>query len=259
MLDGAMGTAIQDLDLDRGRLRRPRARRLQRDTWSSPGPDVDPQDPRDYLAAGADIVETNTFGGTPLVLAEYGLADEGARDQRRGGAPRARSAADEMLHARAAALRRGLDGPHHQGHLGHRRRHVRRAAPSTSTCRPRVSTTAASTTSCSRPARTRATSRPASASALHQSTREPAEPLPIAVSGTIEPMGTMLAGQSVEALAASLEHVDLLYLGLNCATGPEFMTDHIRTLAAHARVPRRLRAERGPPRRERPATSRRRR
>ncbi len=55
--------------------------------------------------------------------------------------------------------------------------------------------------------------------------------LPVAVSGTIEPMGTMLAGQSVESLAASLEHVELLYLGLNCATGPEFMTDHIRSLS----------------------------
>jgi 5-methyltetrahydrofolate--homocysteine methyltransferase len=49
-------------------------------------------------------------------------------------------------------------------------------------------------------------------------------------------MGTMLAGQSVDALAISLEHRDLLYLGLNCATGPEFMTDHIRTLAELART-----------------------
>src|SRR5256885_16942483 len=49
-------------------------------------------------------------------------------------------------------------------------------------------------------------------------------------------MGTMLAGQSVEALAISLEHLDLLYLGLNCATGPEFMTDHIRSLARMART-----------------------
>ncbi len=55
--------------------------------------------------------------------------------------------------------------------------------------------------------------------------------IPVAVSGTIEPMGTMLAGQSVEALATSVEHAELLYLGLNCATGPEFMTDHIRSLA----------------------------
>ncbi|MGH9725971.1 MAG: dihydropteroate synthase, partial [Candidatus Acidiferrales bacterium] len=43
---------------------------------------------------------------------------------------------------------------------------------------------------------------------------------------------TMLAGQSIEALWASLDHLDLLSLGLNCATGPEFMTDHVRTLQA---------------------------
>jgi 5-methyltetrahydrofolate--homocysteine methyltransferase len=63
------------------------------------------------------------------------------------------------------------------------------------------------------------------------------ERLPLAVSGTIEAMGTMLAGQSVEALAVSLDHLDLLYLGLNCATGPDFMTDHIRSLAAMSRLP----------------------
>ena len=64
---------------------------------------------------------------------------------------------------------------------------------------------------------------------------EGAERVPIAVSGTIETMGTMLGGQGVEALATSLEHVDLLCIGLNCATGPEFMTDHLRTLARMAR------------------------
>src|SRR4030095_4925621 len=55
--------------------------------------------------------------------------------------------------------------------------------------------------------------------------------LPLMVSGTIEPMGTMLAGQDVEALYASLEHLGLFSIGLNCATGPEFMTDHLRTLS----------------------------
>jgi 5-methyltetrahydrofolate--homocysteine methyltransferase len=54
--------------------------------------------------------------------------------------------------------------------------------------------------------------------------------LPLMVSGTIEPMGTMLAGQGVDALYASLEHLDLFSVGLNCATGPEFMTDHLRSL-----------------------------
>ena len=50
------------------------------------------------------------------------------------------------------------------------------------------------------------------------------------VSGTIEPMGTMLAGQTADAFCTSIAHADLLSIGLNCATGPEFMTDHIRTL-----------------------------
>ena len=53
--------------------------------------------------------------------------------------------------------------------------------------------------------------------------------IPVMVSGTIEPMGTMLAGQTADAFYASVSHADLLSIGLNCATGPEFMTDHIRT------------------------------
>ena len=50
-------------------------------------------------------------------------------------------------------------------------------------------------------------------------------------------MGTMLAGQSVEALYTSIEHMNPLYIGLNCATGPEFMRDHIRTLSEISRFP----------------------
>jgi len=41
------------------------------------------------------------------------------------------------------------------------------------------------------------------------------------ISGTIEPMGSMLAGQGVDALYTSLEHLGLFSIGLNCATGPE--------------------------------------
>src|SRR5204863_7837636 len=46
---------------------------------------------------------------------------------------------------------------------------------------------------------------------------------PLIISGTIEPMGTMLAGQAADALVVSLSHLPLLAIGLNCATGPEFM------------------------------------
>ena len=55
--------------------------------------------------------------------------------------------------------------------------------------------------------------------------------LPLMISGTIEPMGTTLAGQSIEAFYISIEHMNPISVGLNCATGPEFMQDHIRTLS----------------------------
>src|SRR5438270_69689 len=45
----------------------------------------------------------------------------------------------------------------------------------------------------------------------------------IAISGTIETMGTLLGGQDVEAFYTSIEHHPLLWVGLNCATGPDFM------------------------------------
>ncbi len=55
--------------------------------------------------------------------------------------------------------------------------------------------------------------------------------LPVMISGTIEPMGTTLAGQNIESFYISLEHLNPISIGLNCATGPEFMRDHIRTLS----------------------------
>ncbi|MGH9700560.1 MAG: vitamin B12 dependent-methionine synthase activation domain-containing protein, partial [Candidatus Acidiferrales bacterium] len=72
----------------------------------------------------------------------------------------------------------------------------------------------------------------AGALGIQDLSREIGQPIPLMISVTIEAMGTMLAGQSIEALWASLDHLDLLSLGLNCATGPEFMTDHVRTLQA---------------------------
>ena len=53
----------------------------------------------------------------------------------------------------------------------------------------------------------------------------------LAVSGTIETMGTLLAGQDIEAFYTSLANRGLIWMGLNCATGPDFMTDHLRTLS----------------------------
>ena len=61
--------------------------------------------------------------------------------------------------------------------------------------------------------------------------------IPVAVQSTIETMGTMLGGQDIEAFYNSLAHRDLLWIGVNCSTGPSFMRDHVRTLAQISRFP----------------------
>src|SRR5215470_12305686 len=73
VLDGAMGTMLQQRDLhaeDFGGA----ALKGCNEVLVRTRPDVVLDIHRKYFAAGADIVETDTFGGTPLVLAEYGLA-----------------------------------------------------------------------------------------------------------------------------------------------------------------------------------------
>src|SRR5262249_43427313 len=70
--------------------------------------------------------------------------------------------------------------------------------------------------------------------AIQRLRKEVGRNLPVMISGTIEATGTMLAGQTADAFWVSISHADLLSVGLNCATGPEFMTDHIRTLSGMA-------------------------
>jgi len=67
--------------------------------------------------------------------------------------------------------------------------------------------------------------------AIRDAFEETGVELPVMISGRIEPMGTTLAGQTIEAFYVSIEHIKPLSVGLNCATGPEFMTDHLRSLS----------------------------
>ena len=66
--------------------------------------------------------------------------------------------------------------------------------------------------------------------AVQQLRRELGGAIPVIASVTIERNGTMLGGQPIDALYASIANNDLLAIGMNCATGPDLMTDHIRTL-----------------------------
>jgi 5-methyltetrahydrofolate--homocysteine methyltransferase len=234
VLDGATGTGLQDAELT---------------AEDFGGPDLDgcnenlcltrPQVVIDlhagYLAAGADIVETNTFGGTPLVLAEYGLEDR-AFEINRVAAELARRACARFAEAGRPRFVCGSMGPTTKAisvtggvTFEELQEHYRVQALGLmaggadylllETCQDTRNVKAG-------------------ALAIERAFVEAGWRLPVAVSVTIEPTGTMLAGQDAEALAISLAHLDLLYLGLNCATGPELMAEPLRTLSelAHTRV-----------------------
>jgi 5-methyltetrahydrofolate--homocysteine methyltransferase len=186
-----------------------------------------------YYAAGADVAETDTFGATPLVLAEYGLEAK-AREINARAAELAREA------ARAAEVEDGR--PRWvAGSIGPTTKAI--SVTGGVTFEALVETFSVQAEGLVLGGadylliETSQDTRNVKAALLgcERAFEKLQQRLPVAVSGTIEATGTMLAGQSVEALAASLEHAPLLYLGLNCATGPEFMTDHIRSLAAVSR------------------------
>ncbi len=224
-----MGTLIQDEEPQGGGLRRPRARGLQRE----PGPHPARADPRHPPR---------------LLRRRRGRGrDRHLRRPPRWCWPSTASQDSALAHQRPGGRARPRGG----GRVPRRPTGGRAGSPAPSARRPRRSASPAASTStrCSRPSpcRPRGWSRAASDYLLIETAQDTrnvkaallgcerafakvGRRIPVAVSGTIEPMGTMLAGQSVEALATSVEHAELLYLGLNCATGPEFMTDHIRSL-----------------------------
>lgn len=195
-------------------------------------PDVIRDLHRSYLAVGADIVETNTFGGTPLVLAEYDLQDK-TYAINKVAAELAREACAEFTDkprfvagsigptTKAISVTGGVTFDELIWNFREQSKGLLDGGADyllVETCQDTRNIKAALI-------------------AIADLARERGEDVPIAVSGTIEPMGTMLAGQNAESLTISVAHMPLLYLGLNCATGPEFMKDHIRAIAELATVP----------------------
>jgi 5-methyltetrahydrofolate--homocysteine methyltransferase len=191
-------------------------------------PDVITDIHRAYLAAGADIIETNSFGTTPLVLAEFGIADQ-ARDINLRAAKLARDAADAFSTPSKPRFVAASIGPT-----------TKTLSVAGGATFPELSENFYQQISAlvdggidiilietSIDTRNIKAALIASQRVMQEAGRQ----IPVIVSGTIEVMGTMLAGQPADALVVSLQNAGLLSIGLNCATGPEFMTDHIRTIS----------------------------
>ena len=226
ILDGAMGTMLQQQNLTSADFGGPQLEGCNENLVAT-RPDVVVSIHRSYLLAGADIVKTNSFGGTPIVLAEYGLGGQ-AREINRRAAEIARQAVDENSTLTKPRFVAGAMGPTtkaisvtggitfdqlRRSFLEQARGLIEGGADLLvfETCQDTRNIKAG-------------------VLAVQELSDEIGQPIPLMISVTIEPMGTMLAGQNIEALCASLAHVEVLSLGLNCATGPDFMTDHLRTL-----------------------------
>jgi len=227
VMDGAMGTAIQQQDLSSDDFGGEDLEGCNENLVLT-RPDVITSIHQSHLEAGCDIILTNTFGATPLVLDEYALADK-AHEINRVAAELARKVADKYSTKKQLRFVGGSMGPTTKaitvtGGVSFDELIEHYFIQAKGLFEGGVDYLLLETVQDTRNVK-------AGFAAIQRLFDDKKASIPVAVSGTIEQMGTTLAGQSAEALAASLAHHKLLYLGLNCATGPEFMTDHIRSLA----------------------------
>jgi 5-methyltetrahydrofolate--homocysteine methyltransferase len=233
ILDGAMGTMLQQ-------------RCLTSDDFGGGAfegcnenlvrtrPDVVLAIHRAYLEAGVDILETNSFGGARIVLADYGLENE-ARELNIAAARLARQAADEFSTASKPRFVAGAMGPTTKaisvtGGVTFMQLVDNFYEQAQALMEGGADLLLLETCQDTRNAK-------AALVAIEGLRGELGQRIPIMISGTIEATGTMLAGQAADAFYASVSHADLLSIGLNCATGPEFMTDHLRTISQISRFP----------------------
>ena len=233
VVDGAMGTSIQDQQLGPEDFGGPEYEGCN-EYLVVTRPDVITGIHHGFLNAGADIIETNTFGATSVVLAEYDLAHE-ARRLNLVAARLAREAAEAASSVERPRFVAGSMGPTTKtisvtGGISFDELAESYQEQAAGLIEGGADVLLLETSQDTMNIK-------AGLEGIDRAFAELGQQIPVAVQGTIEAMGTLLAGQDVEALYTSISHRDLLWIGLNCATGPEFMTDHIRTLASLSAFP----------------------
>ncbi|GAA5117394.1 methionine synthase [Pseudonocardia adelaidensis] len=230
LADGAMGTMLQAADLvldDFAGLEG--CNEILNDTR----PDVVRHIHRAYLEAGADAVETNTFGANLPNLAEYGIADR-IRELAEKGAALAREVADELSTPERPRFVLGSVGPGTKlPTLGHET--FARLRDAYTECGRGLLAGGADAfivETCQDLLQVKA--------AVHGMQRAMAAEgrrIPLITQVTVETTGTMLLGSEIGAALAAIEPLGVDVIGLNCATGPAEMSEHLRTLSKHARIP----------------------
>ncbi|HMO84049.1 MAG TPA: methionine synthase, partial [Lacipirellulaceae bacterium] len=253
ILDGAMGTQIQALSLDEAAVRGERFAGHHKDLKNfadilclTRSDDVTAIHSR-YFEAGADIVETNTFGASPVGMEEFDLPIELVAEINAAAVACARRAADLWTE-------RTPDRPRFvAGSIGPT---TKQTAISTRVDDPAFRGTTFDEMAASYYAQVKALveagvdillpetvidtlNLKACLFAIQQYFDETGCRVPVMASGTFDKGGaTFVSGQSIEAFWYAIDHMPLLTVGMNCALGPDVMRPHIETLSqvAGARI-----------------------
>jgi 5-methyltetrahydrofolate--homocysteine methyltransferase len=229
LCDGAMGTQVQGrhLDIERDFLGHENCTEILNESR----PDLVREIHQGYLAAGADAVQTNSFGGSPVTLGEFGLQDK-AFELNKRSAELAHEAVAEFAHDGRTRFVIGSVGPGTRlPSLGHIAYHPLEAAL-TEQCRGLIAgkVDAILIETCQDPLQIKAAVNGAKRARAAAGTETP-----IFVQVTIETTGTLLVGADIAAAATIVHALDVPVIGLNCATGPQEMAEHVKWLGENWR------------------------
>ncbi len=246
LFDGAMGTMIQRFKLSEAQYRGTRFKDFHRDIkgnnelLSLTRPDIIEDVHEGYLAAGADMIETNTFGATSIAQDDYDMADL-VHEMNLTSARLARVAADHYSTPDKPRFVCGALGP----------------TPKTASISPDVNDPSARNVTFEQLSQAYLAqiealveggvdallvetifdtlNAKAALFAIDAFFEQSGERLPVIISGTVtDASGRILSGQTVTAFWASVRHIQPLAVGLNCALGAALMRPYIQELAKAA-------------------------
>ncbi|GAB3673108.1 hypothetical protein GCM10028792_08310 [Salinisphaera aquimarina] len=243
VLDGAMGTMIQNHDPDEAEYRGARFAdwdsdlKGNNDLLTLSNPDLIREITAQYAAAGSDILTTNTFSATTIAQADYGMEDL-ADEMNRAAAAVARDVAKEYATADKPRFVAGVIGPTNR----------------TASISPDVNDPGKRNTSFEELAAAYGASAAALLDggvdiilletifdtlnakagiyAVRKLMRERGVDIPLMISGTItDASGRTLSGQTTEAFYNSIAHAKALTVGLNCALGPDLLREYVAEIS----------------------------
>ncbi|SIR12670.1 MULTISPECIES: methionine synthase [Acidiphilium] len=224
LCDGGMGARVQALTLD-----------VERDYWDKENcteilnlsrPDLIREIHRSYFDAGADMVETNSFGGSPITLEEFQLGNR-AFEINRIAAELAREAAETFADSRHRYVI-GSVGPGTKlpslGNIAYDPLEAGLAEQ----CRGLITggVDAILIETCQDTLQIKA-----AVNGAKIARAELKRDIPIFVQVTVETTGTLLVGPDIAAASTVIHALDIPLIGLNCATGPQEMAEHVRYLS----------------------------